>query len=527
MGDVIMPFQDQRASHTFKIAIVGGGRRCLSLLKLLEIKKLNRLNVDIAGIADIDAMAVGFQYARQKGIFTTTQYPQLFDIPDLELILNLTGDIDFSQELNAVTPEDLPVLNHIASRLFQEILQDVVTSSQQIAQQKEALSLNHSFIQALAEVTVVGAMVIDTHYKVVWINESALKKIGLRKDEVLGRYCFQISHNAITPCDSPDRPCPMKETLKTGQSAHAIHEHVHQDCERYCDVSTFPILNNKGEIAQVLEVVRDITAEMNDRLDHRTRAIKDDLARLVHEDKIISLGKMVASVAHEINNPIGSIINFNKLILKIIEQGTPSDQELEHFKQYLNLSVREAQRCGKIVNNLLSFSRQQQIETKKIDLCEMFQRIVALTQHKMTLSNIDLTLDFETVPLEVLGDYTQIQQCFTNFVFNAMEAMPHGGQLIIKAGVNDPPTGVWVTVTDTGVGIPQENMDKIFEPFFSTKTEVSGVGLGLAMVYGIIKAHKGHITVESVLNKGTTFRIILPAHSSGPHAGEEVKDEFL
>jgi len=251
-----MPFQDKRTSHTFKIAIVGGGRRCFSFLKLLELKKLNRLNVDIAGIADINTMAVGFQYARQKGIFTTTRYQQLFDIPGLELILNLTGDIDFSHELNAATP-----------------------------------------------------------------------------------------------CDSPDSPCPMKETLKTGQSAHAIHEHIHHDKEQYCDVSTFPILNSKGEIAQVLEVVRDITAEMNDRLDHRTRAIKNDLARLVHEDKIISLGKMVASVAHEINNPIGSIINFNKLILKIIEQGRPTDKELEDFKRYLHLTVREAQRCGKIVNN--------------------------------------------------------------------------------------------------------------------------------------------------------------------------------
>ncbi len=523
-----MPFQDKSAIHTFKIAIVGGGRRCLSFLKLLESKKMNRLNVDIAGVADIHTLAVGFLYARQKKIFTTTRYRDLFNIPGLELILNLTGDIDFSHELNAVTPGDLPVLNHTASRLFQEIVQDVFSSTQQIAEQKEALSLTHSFIQALAEVTVVGAMVIDPHYKVVWINESALKKIGLRKEEVLGRYCFQISHNAIIPCDSPDSPCPMKETLKTGQSAHAIHEHILHDEERYCDVSTFPIFNSRGEIAQVLEVVRDITAEMNDRLDHRTRAIKNDLARLVHEDKIISLGKMVASVAHEINNPIGSIINFNKLILKIIEEGRPSDDDLDNFKRYLHLTIREAQRCGMIVNNLLSFSRQQQIETKKIDLNEMFRRIIALTQHKMILSNIHLTLDVEATPLEVLGDYTQIQQCFTNFVFNAMEAMPDGGALTINAGVNKIPPGVWVTVTDTGVGIPRENLDRIFEPFFSTKTQVSGVGLGLAMVHGIITAHKGHIAVESEVGKGTTFRIVLPAPANGQEGpGREEPHEHL
>ena len=522
-----MPFQDEIAFHTFKIAIVGGGRRCLSFLKLLELKKLSKLKVDIAGVADIHTRAVGWQYARDKGIFTTTRYQQLFDIPGLELILNLTGDVEFSHELNSATPKALPVLNHTASRLFQEIVQDVFSSTQQIAQQKETLSLNHSFIQALAEVTVVGAMVIDTHYKVVWVNDSALKKIGLRKQEVLGRYCFQISHNAITPCDTPDSPCPMKETLKTGQSAHAIHEHILHEEARYCDVTTFPIFNAKGKVARVLEVVRDITAEMNDRLDHRTRAIKNDLARLVHEDKIISLGKMVASVAHEINNPIGSIINFNKLILKILEEGDPTKDDLDNFKRYLHLTIREAQRCGMIVSNLLSFSRQQQIETKKIDLNEMFHRIIALTQHKMTLSNINLILDVETVPLEVMGDYTQIQQCFTNFVFNAMEAMPQGGTLTINAGISKVPPGVWVTVADTGVGIPRENMDKIFEPFFSTKTQVSGVGLGLAMVHGIITAHKGHIAVESEVDQGTRFRITLPAPGIETESGMEESHERL
>ena len=460
-----MSLSENQNGHSFNIAIVGGGSRCLSFLKLLEYRTFKRLKVNIVGVADIRPQAAGIQYARKKKIFTTTRFTDLFGLAGLDLIINFTGDVAVSHELSFTTPDHLPVLNHMASRLLQEIVQDVFSSTRKIARQEEALSLNSSFIQALAEVTVVGAMVMDLGYKVVWINDAALNRIGVKKEEVLGRYCFQVSHNAITPCDSPDLPCPMKETLRTGKSAHAIHEHIYHDQARYCDVTTFPILNSKQEVVQVLEVVRDITEEMNDRLEHRTRAIKDDLARLVQEDKMISLGKMVASVAHEINNPIGSIINFNKLILTTLQDGPPSQKTLDTFQRYLKMTIREAQRCGTIVNNLLSFSRQQQIESGPIDLNEIFQRIVMLTQHRMALSDIELELDMSEKPLEITGDYTQIQQCFTNFVFNAMEAMPQGGTLSIAAGTGRVEGHVWVDIRDTGIGIPRRIWIRYLNPF--------------------------------------------------------------
>ncbi len=372
------------------------------------------------------------------------------------------------------------------------------------------LYLSNSFIPTLAEATVVGAMVLDIHYKVLWINQAALKTTGLRKTEAMGKYCFRISHNSISPCDSPNSPCPMKETLRTGKSAHVIHEHSLKEGNCYCDVSTFPLFNGEGEVVQVLEIIRDITDDLNDTLERRTRTIKKDLSRLVQEDKLISLGKMVASVAHEINNPIGSILNFNALMLKTITEGRPTDEDLNDFKRYLELSVKEAGRCGKIVNNLLSFSRQQAIESKGVDLGELLGRIALLTQHKMKLAGIRFTLDCKGSLLQVWGDYTQIQQCFTNFVFNAIEAMPNGGDLLIEAGNDQSNSVVWVKVNDTGVGIPKENIKKVFEPFFTTKSAVNGVGLGLSMVYGIIKRHGGSIRMESVVGNGTTVYVTLP-----------------
>lgn len=502
--------------NKLKMAIIGGGRRCRSLLKILETGKLTGLQVEIAGVADINPDAAGVVYAGKKSIFTTQNYEDLLSIPGLELVINLTGKVDLSNDISEKKPDSVSILNNKTSKLFQEIVKAVLDSGEQIEAQKEELKLSHSFIRTLAEVTVVGAMVLDLNKRVIWINESALKGSRIRRDEALGKFCFQISHNSSRACDMDNSFCPMKETLKTGQSSHAIHEHIYGDRPVYCDVSTFPLFNSHGEVAQVLEVIRDITEELNDRVEKRTMSIKKDLSRLVQEDKMISLGKMVASVAHEINNPIGSIINFNKYILRSIEKGVPDGNELEEFKTYLELSIREAQRSGMIVNNLLTFSRQQPMETKRIDLSELFDRIVALTGHKMELSDIRCKLELENENLAVLGDYTQIQQCFTNFVFNSIDAMPDGGELAIRAGENAGEQTVQVEITDTGEGIPEENIDRIFEPFFSTKSDTSGVGLGLSMVYGIIREHRGEIKVDSVPGKGTTFVVTLPAAEQEP-----------
>ncbi len=375
---------------------------------------------------------------------------------------------------------------------------------------KEALYLSDSFIPTIAKATVDGVMVLDREHKILWTNEAILMKTGLSRREILGRYCYQVSHNTLGPCDSPESPCPMKETLRTKKSAHAIHEHILNDRTSYCDVSTFPLFDSNGNVIQVLEVLRDITQELTDRLEKRELSIKKDLSRLVLEDKLISLGKLVASVAHEINNPIAAILNFNKLILKTIKEGSPSDQDLTDFQKYLEYAVQEAEKCGTVVSNLLSFSRQKNLEVGSVDLEEMINRVITLMQHTMALSSIKIHVDIKTSPILFQGDATQIQQCMTNFIFNAIEALPDGGDIFIRAG-NDIEGGlVFFDIQDTGVGISKLDIDRIFEPFFTTKAATSGVGLGLSIVYGIIKNHNGTIDVKSEPGKGTCFRVILP-----------------
>ncbi len=496
-----------------RIAVIGGGRRCLSLLKVLETTDSKKaFKAEIVGVADIDPAAVGLGYARETGVFTTLDYKDLFELSNVDLVINLTGNADLCTAIARDAPDHIPLLPYPASVLFQEIVHDVLTTSRRVAEQADEIHRTKSFVRAVAQATIVGAMVLDTDYRIQWINKAGAGMAGLTEKEALGRYCFQVSHHQVGPCSSSRMPCPMQETLETKLTAHAIHEHRMGDGSTlFCDVTTFPLFNKAGEVVEVVEFIRDITSDINHEVERRTQDLKKDLAQLVQEDKLIALGKMVASVAHEINNPIASIINFTKLVRNAFREGDMDEARAVQYERYLDLSLREAERCGKIVTNLLSFSRQQAVEPKTIDLGVMLEDILALIRHKLELSNIEFHKRIHKEPLCVWGDYTQIQQCLINLIFNAIEAMPEGGRLTIRGGLDEDGGEAWLDVCDTGTGIAEDHLPNIFEPFFTTKTDGYGVGLGLSMVYGIIREHHGRITVQSKEGKGTTFRMTLPA----------------
>lgn len=503
------------------IAIVGGGRRCLSLLHMFQSDSLKELKAKIVGVADTNHDAVGYRHAETSGIFTTPDFHRLFQIPNLDLIINLTGSPAVTQQLTNAAPSGINVFPHAGSRLFQEIVEKVLGAARQIDQQADEISRAQAFARAIAQATIVGVIVLDRDFRIVWINEAALKNAGLTREEALGQYCFRISHQRVTPCAGPDAPCPMQETLETGQAAHAMHEHRSADGHcTYCDISTYPLFNRAGNVVEVVEIIRDITDDLNEKFEQRTRVLKENLAQLVYEDKLVALGKMVASVAHEINNPISSIINFTMLVSETLREGPPDPAQMEKLVKYLDLSQREAQRCGKIVSNLLSFARQQPMEPKIIDLCEIMERVINLLAHTMELSKITLDWKCQEATLYLRADYNQIEQCLLNLVFNAIESMPDGGRLTISAGLNPAGERIWCQITDQGAGISSRDLPHIYEPFFTTKSESSGVGMGLSMVYGIIREHKGEIAVDTAEGRGTTFEITLPAAQNKPAGGE-------
>ncbi len=244
-----------------------------------------------------------------------------------------------------------------------------------------------------------------------------------------------------------------------------------------------------------------------------------DQAKLLHREKMISLGRLAASMVHEINNPLSGILNYIRLMIRINEKGpklkldlTPDQiqDRLNKFNSYLAIIESETQRCSDLVSGLLKFSRKTKLEQKSIDVAELVQHSLLLCNHKLELSNIVLKVRCDLDVPPVYGDFNQLEQCMINLIFNAIDAMENGGNLEIRTGVNPEEKLVLISIKDTGKGISKEDLNFIFEPFFTTKNKGYGVGLGLSSAYGIIEKHKGTLVVDSTLNVGSNFVIKLP-----------------
>jgi two-component system NtrC family sensor kinase len=257
-----------------------------------------------------------------------------------------------------------------------------------------------------------------------------------------------------------------------------------------------------NEMAQTLEV----------KVAERTEQLNAAQRKLLQADRLASLGQLAASVAHEINNPISGVLNLSMLIERIMNSGgIPPGREAE-VRKYLGQISAETARVGRIVSDLLAFSRRSKPQRVSADLNRLIRTTVGLVGHKLKLSDAEPVLDLADDLPPVECDGSQIQQVILNLVLNAAEAMQSkgGGTLTVRTRLLPDGSAVELRVQDTGEGIAPENLSKIFDPFFTTKPEGKGVGLGLAVLYGIVKAHDGEVEVTSRRDQGTTFTITLP-----------------
>jgi two-component system NtrC family sensor kinase len=231
--------------------------------------------------------------------------------------------------------------------------------------------------------------------------------------------------------------------------------------------------------------------------------LQDTQERLVQKEKLASVGQLAAGVAHEINNPLGTVL----LYADILHKETPKDDQ--QHREDLQMILREATRCKTIVNDLLNFSRQNDVLAQETDLNDLLQSMVEEASRKDLYRSMELATDFDPDLPPIQADPLQLHQVFLNLMSNAAEAMPGGGRLTLRTRRGPVAGTVTVQVQDTGVGISEENMSKLFTPFFTTKPIGKGTGLGLAIIYGIVKMHRGQISVQSQEGEGTTFTLTL------------------
>ena len=239
--------------------------------------------------------------------------------------------------------------------------------------------------------------------------------------------------------------------------------------------------------------------------------LKESQEQLIQTEKLTSLGQLAASVAHEVNNPIAGVLVYTQLLTKKLTDNTLTK---ETALDYLSRMESELTRSGRIIRNLLDFARQTGPSLRLVNLNGVVEKAFSLVAHAAEMQQVEVIQDLSCSLPEVMADPDQIQQVCTNLMLNAIQAMPEGGALTLRT-LADNEGQVRVEVKDTGIGISQENMKKLFTPFFSTKKEIKGVGLGLAVSNGIIQRHQGRIEVDSEEGEGSTFTIYLKAHQEG------------
>jgi signal transduction histidine kinase len=255
-----------------------------------------------------------------------------------------------------------------------------------------------------------------------------------------------------------------------------------------------------------------LTALLMDRIDEEremVRRLNESREQLVHAEKLASLGQLAASIAHEINNPLAGVLTYTKLLTKKISGDT---LEKGAALDYLSKMESEVSRCSRIIRNLLDFSRQTEPMLRLVDVNQVIEQVLAMVGHQAQLQNVDVVRELSPSLPKVMADSDKLQQVFTNLTLNAIQAMSGGGKLTLRTSAAN--SQVRIDVQDTGCGISKENLSKLFTPFFTTKEKGSGVGLGLAVVLGIIERHKGEIKVQSEVGKGTTFSVYLGVHDN-------------
>lgn len=365
-----------------------------------------------------------------------------------------------------------------------------------------------------------AVLLISPEGKVLRANQAAARSSGRGFTQLVGQRCCEAMHgNAVEPED-----CPLQQVLRTRRPAST--EIIEHDGSQIMQVSVYPIFDALGDIQAVVEYNRDVTQ------------IKAAQARLLQAEKLSALGELTAGVAHELNNPLTSIMGFVQLLQRT--------ELSERQSQYVSTIFDESKRAGRIVRNLLTFARRQEPEKRMLDVNAILDETLALVAYQLRVSGVKVRKDFDPRLPATAADAYQMQQVFVNIINNAYQAMHEthgGGTLTVRTASVLRPAGYaqsasmnlqeapgstlegWIRVelSDDGPGIAPELLMRIFDPFFTTKGQGKGTGLGLSVCHGIMRDHDGHIWAESAPGRGATFLVELPVRSArkaeAPRAG--------
>jgi len=329
----------------------------------------------------------------------------------------------------------------------------------------------------------------DKDNRIVRVNKAFAEAFKTTPDKLVGRLCHELSHDTQVP---PEK-CPHRQTMETGKPA--TMEAFDANRGIYTQESTSPIFDGKGKVIGSVHISKNIT-------EHKRME-----EQLMLTDRLASIGELASGIAHELNNPLTSVIGFSQLLL---EEDIP-----ENLKEDLGTIYSEAQRASAIVKNLLTFARKHAPMRQISQVNNILEDVLKLRAYEHKVNNIELEKNFALELPEIMLDYFQMQQVFLNLIVNAESAMLEAngkGKLAITTGrVNNT---IKVSIADNGPGIAKENLRRVFDPFFTTKEVGKGTGLGLSICHGIVAGHGGRIYAEGEVKQGAKFVVELPLNGN-------------
>lgn len=383
------------------------------------------------------------------------------------------------EELDDDTLLDLDPIGIIAQS-FEQILDHLKETNRELCSAKDQL-------QAVFDTVDVCISIIDPELRIVNCNEKQKELLVADSTEVIGRYCYKVYCGK----DSPALDCPAIETLETGKPV-LIREIKKKG--RFFQIVTSPLKDIAGNVTGAIEVSIDVTEKK--KAEEATR----------QAEKLSAIGILSAGIAHEINNPLGNILGYAKLLM--------NDPEMnERQKEKLGIIIEQARRGSEIIKGLLDFSSQSRPSFTAVNINDIILKTVTILSGLVDRNRVKIRTVLSSIPM-VKADPKQIEQVIINLLLNSIDAVEGRPEGTITIETECKNNYVEVRVIDDGPGIPDAILPRVFDPFFTTKPVGKGVGLGLSICSGIVRDHNGSISVESEMGKGTKFSFCIPAISA-------------
>ncbi len=374
---------------------------------------------------------------------------------------------------------------------------------------EKALQESQELLAGVVDSVTDHMSMVNEDLDIIWANDTARSMFG---PDIIGEKCYWKYHKRKTPCDK----CLVLRVFETGETQEhetTVISNTGEEFHFWCTANV-GLRHADGRPKTVVEVSRDVTArkriedELRRHQDHleqlvndRTRKLAVSQEKLTRTERLASMGTLAAGIAHEINNPLGSI-------MLGLDTGLKSINNHGLLEVILNQGKRDVRRCSEIVKGILRFARQQPSEKWIVDLNNVARDAFDLTKQYGDKHNVSLELCVSNDSNLVLGNPIELEQVVINLIHNAVHACDDNGQVTVNTGRKA--NSACLTVSDNGCGLSQEQMERVFDPFYTTRSKQGGTGLGLSTTHGIVADHAGTIDIESAPNTGTTFTVTLP-----------------